>query len=482
MMLFGLEESRVRALAAGVRGAPRTGQSPKDGDPDSDAMAGFDPRSAAPDAAPDAASDDGAVHDTHADDRVTPSEVFARAAWSGIAEPGDGTAGLLVASLGASVALTAIVESWSPVRLGALVRDALAGDESGGPDVIFAASPSPDITEADADTSAELEQALDLGLQRWRPRLNSGDVIRSLQQAARMQARLLLATDTLWPSSLNDLELHAPLALWWRGVPGALAALPNSIALVGARAATGYGEHIAMEASAGLVDRGFAVVSGAAYGIDGMAHRAALASDGITVAFLAGGVDRFYPSGHDSLLTRIVASGAVVSELPCGAAPTKWRFLQRNRLIAAASAATVVLEAGWRSGSLNTAGHASALGRPLGAVPGPITSPTSAGCHRLIREFAAICVTNPTEMAELVGERMIQVPLDFPDTDAGPGPIPRTSDQVRVFDALSGRSPRTVADLARRAGLSGAAVRGALGGLDLDGAAQEREAGWVRRL
>ena len=478
MMLFGLEESRVRALAAGVRGAPRTGQSPKDGGPDSDAMAGFDPRNAAP----DAASDDGAVHDTHVDDRATPSEVFARAAWSGIAEPGDGTAGLLVASLGASVALTAILESWSPVRLGALVRDALAGDELGGPDVIFAASPSPDITEADAGTSAELEHALDLGLQRWRPRLNSGDVIRSLQQAARMQARLLLATDALWPPSLSDLELHAPLALWWRGVPGALAALPNSIALVGARAATGYGEHIAMEASAGLVDRGFAVVSGAAYGIDGMAHRAALASDGITVAFLAGGVDRFYPSGHDSLLTRIVVSGAVVSELPCGAAPTKWRFLQRNRLIAAASAATVVLEAGWRSGSLNTAGHASALGRPLGAVPGPITSPTSAGCHRLIREFAAICVTNPTEMAELVGERMIQVPLDFPDTDAGPGPIPRTSDQVRVFDALSGRSPRTVADLARRAGLSSAAVRGALGGLDLDGAAQEREAGWVRRL
>ena len=440
MTLFGLDETRVRALAAGVRGGL-----PADDDP---AIAG---------------------------------EVFARAAWSGLAEPGDGTAGLLVASLGASVALTAILESWSPVHLGALVRDAL-GEEPGSPDLVFAASPSPDATEAGADTSAELEQALDLGLQRWRPRLNSNEVIRTLQQAARMQTRLLLATDALWPSALDDLEQHAPLALWWRGVPGALAALPNSIALVGARAATGYGEHIAMEASAGLVDRGFAIVSGAAYGIDGMAHRAALASAGITVAFLAGGVDRFYPSGHDSLLTRIVATGAVVSELPCGAAPTKWRFLQRNRLIAAASSATIVLEAGWRSGSLNTAGHASALGRPLGAVPGPITSPTSAGCHRLIREFAAVCVTNPTEMAELVGERSIQVPLDFPDSDAGPGPIPRTSDQVRVFDALSGRSPRTVADLSRRAGLSGAAVRGALGGLDLDGAAQEREAGWVRRL
>ncbi|MDF2576486.1 MAG: dprA, partial [Agromyces sp.] len=166
----------------------------------------------------------------------------------------------------------------------------------------------------------------------------------------------------------------------------------RSIALVGARAATGYGEHVTMEASAGLVDRGFAIVSGGAYGIDGMAHRAALASRGVTVAFLAGGVDRFYPLGHEALLARIADTGAVVSELPCGSAPTKWRFLQRNRLIAAAADATVVLEAGMRSGSLNTAGHAAALGRPLGAVPGPVTSPASAGCHRLLREFDAVCV------------------------------------------------------------------------------------------
>ncbi|GEP26696.1 DNA-processing protein DprA [Cryobacterium levicorallinum] len=508
MKLFGLDESRVRALTAGVRGGmPAAGDGPQTCDGTAAAGQNLVPISSAktPGLAGSAGvadSTDRAVGADRADgadrsgttngaameiETAMVAEVFARAAWSGIAEPGDGMAGVLVASLGASVALTAILEAWSPVRLGALVRDALSGDTTVGPSVLFAVSPSIDFSEADADTSAELEAALDQGLQRWRPRLNSTEVIRSLQQAARVEARLLLATDSLWPAALNDLEKHAPLALWWRGGPGALAALPNSIALVGARAATGYGEHIAMEASAGLVDRGFAIVSGAAYGIDGMAHRAALASDGLTVAFLAGGVDRFYPSGHDSLLTRIVASGAVVSELPCGAAPTKWRFLQRNRLIAASSAATVVLEAGWRSGSLNTAGHASALGRPLGAVPGPITSPTSAGCHRLIREFAAVCVTNPTEMAELVGDRSIQVPLaNFhleagPNTDAGPGPIPRTSDQVRVFDALSGRSPRTVADLSRRAGLSSAAVRGALGGLDLDGAAQEREAGWVRR-
>ena len=155
-----------------------------------------------------------------------------------------------------------------------------------------------------------------------------------------------------------------------------------------------------------------------------MAHRAALASDGTTIAFLAGGIDRFYPLGHESLLTRIAQTGAVVSELPCGAAPTKWRFLQRNRLIAAASQATVVLEAGIRSGSLNTAGHAAALGRPLGAVPGPVTSPASAGCHRLLREFDAVCVVDADQMAELAA--------------AGPGRTHRSADRDADDEARPG--------------------------------------------
>ncbi|MGO4276716.1 DNA-processing protein DprA, partial [Paenibacillus sp. TAF58] len=130
-----------------------------------------------------------------------------------------------------------------------------------------------------------------------------------------------------------------------------------------------------MEASAGLGDRGLATVSGGAYGIDGAVHRASLASDATTIAFLAGGVDRLYPAGHSDLLRRVGERGLLIAELPCGSSPTKWRFLMRNRLIAAASAATVVVEAGRRSGSLNTAGHAASIGRPLGAVPGPVTSP-----------------------------------------------------------------------------------------------------------
>ncbi len=387
---------------------------------------------------------------------VPVADVFARAAWTGIAEPGDAVAGLLVGYLGAATSLTAVLDSWSPAKL----ADAVKG--------------------VGAQVDPQLEAGIGQGLARWRPRLKSADIIRSMQQAQRVRAALLLPEDPLWPRAVDDLGAHAPLALWWRGVQAALAALPHSLALVGARAATGYGEHVAMEAAAGLVDRGFAIVSGAAYGIDGMAHRSALASRGLTVAFLAGGVDRFYPSGHDALLSRIADAGAVVSELPCGSAPTKWRFLQRNRLIAASSLATIVLEAGWRSGSLNTAGHAAALGRPLGAVPGPVTSPTSAGCHRLIREYDAFCVTNAAEMAELASPGLGAVELDLPLDDRPSDAGQRTSDQVRVLDALSARSPRPVADIARRAGLSVASVVSVLGLFGLEGVVREGAGGWLR--
>lgn len=243
----------------------------------------------------------------------------------------------------------------------------------------------------------------------------------------------------------------------------------GEMALVGARAATGYGEHVTMEASAGLVDRGFAIVSGAAYGIDGMAHRAALASRGRTIAFLAGGVDRFYPSGHDALLNRIVEHGVVASELPCGSAPTRWRFLQRNRLIAAASQATVVLEAGWRSGALNTAHHANDAGHPVGAVPGPVTSAASAGCHRLIRDGEAVLVTSVDDMAQLVG------PIQADPEESGP------RENTRVLDALSTRAPRSADDIAARAGISVAEAQSELGRLELDEVVDEGARGWTKR-
>ena len=376
-------------------------------------------------------------------DRDAIEERFARSVWSGIAEPGDRAAGLLIAGLGAPAALAALVER-QPV-------EAL-------------------VTASDGDLT---EKDIQLALDRWKPRLSSANSLTALRQAVRFGVRLSVPDDDSWISGVNDLEQHAPIALWLRGNVAALGGLDRSIAMVGARAATGYGEHVTMESTAGLVDRGFAIVSGAAYGIDGMAHRAALASHGYTVAFLAGGVDRFYPSGHDALLNRIVENGCVISELPCGAQPSKWRFLQRNRLISASSQATVVLEAGWRSGSLNTANHAASLGRALGAVPGPVTSAASAGCHRLIRENLATLVTTAQEMAELAGTW---------DTDA---PAQSTTDdprRVRVLDAISTRAARQPTEIAARSGLSLFDVMSTLGALDLEGVARETPRGWVRRV
>lgn len=385
-------------------------------------------------------------------------EIFARALLGSVAEPGDGLLGRAIDVIGAVGAASLLLDSASPVAF----VDALTSE--GG-----------SVDEREARS----------GLERWSPRLELGAFARSLEQAARVGARLILPGDASWPLGVDELGVHAPLGLWVRGREHALDGSSASISLVGARAATGYGEHVTMEASAGLVDRGFTIVSGGAYGIDGMAHRSALASHGTTVAFLAGGVDRFYPMGHETLLSRIVDTGAVVSELPCGAAPTKWRFLQRNRLIAAASEGTVVLEAGFRSGSLNTAGHAAALGRPLGAVPGPVTSPASAGCHRLLREYDAVCVTDAEQMAELVGGARRRA--DHGDVTPGRAPADRedlgtstSPETVRVLDALSTRSPRELADVARRCGLTPSAVMGVLGGLEAIGRAKRHPHGWLR--
>jgi DNA processing protein len=363
----------------------------------------------------------------------------ARVAWSCLIEPGDRVAGALVRARGAAEAWEIAEREPRPGELGAL-----AGVDPG-----------------------EARAALD----RWRPR-RGGDVLDdAVRRARRNDVTVVTPHDEIWPIALDDLGDHAPLCLWVRGEAQRLGRPSPSVAVVGARAATSYGEHVAAEIAAGLAHVGIAVVSGAAYGIDGAAHRAALSAGGPTFAFLAGGCDRSYPSGHADLLDRIAAAGVVVSEVPCGAAPTKWRFLQRNRLIAAISGATVVVEAGLRSGSLNTAGHAAALGRPIGAVPGPVTSAASAGTHRLLREFDAVCVTNVAEVRELLGE----------DADVGIRILDRASEHIRVLDALSDRTDRSAEQIAARSGMAVTEVEAALGTLMLEGRAEPVGEGWRRR-
>lgn len=294
------------------------------------------------------------IHELHP--QLT-ADAIARAILSCVFEPGDTEAGALVTALGAPEAVHALLD-----------------------------------TDDDRTTEQLRERA--------RPRFNPVAVKHALRAAERFGVTLVTPAHPHWPTRTNDLGAHAPLALWVRGNSEILVD-EKTTAIVGARASTGYGEHITMEIAAGLVERGHTIASGAAYGVDGFAHRAALASKGRTIAYLAGGVDRFFPSGHESLLSQIVKMGAVVSEVPCGTTPTKFRLLQRNRLIAANSAAVLVTEAGFRSGALNIAGHALDLGRPVGAVPGPVTSAASAGTHRLIRERSVTLVTNTDEAAAL---------------------------------------------------------------------------------
>jgi len=278
---------------------------------------------------------------------------FARAAWSVIAEPGDGTAGALVAQLGAAEALRFVLLEQSradaPDRsvqpsgsvagakpvIAAVGSNAVADDprtqgdvRAGAAQNATATAPQPGAEPSRLATGQGPNGELAAGIERWRPRLRSSAVERVLHLAARIGATLIvpgrLCEQPLpWPTGVDDLGAHAPIALWARGSVGRrLSRNPPGVALVGARAATGYGEHVASELSAGLVELGLPIVSGAAYGIDGMAHRAALASGGLTLAFLAGGVDRFYPAGHDDLLRRITEHGLVLSEVPCGTAPT----------------------------------------------------------------------------------------------------------------------------------------------------------------
>ena len=295
---------------------------------------------------------------------VAEEERLARVALNAIAEPGDPRLGRLVAALGAQEVYD---------RLRADVD--LAGMRSEAGERLAATDPERILGEAD-----------DLGI------------------------RFLVPGDGEWPGGLDDLATvepvnqlsGEPLGLWVKGPLDLAAVCRRSVAVVGSRSATTYGTSVAADLSAHLAGEAVTVVSGAAFGIDQAAHRGALAGGGQTVAVLACGVDRPYPTAHRGLLEHLAEVGAVVSELRPGCAPTRVRFLSRNRLIAALTTGTVVVEAAVRSGALNTANWASRLNRVLMGVPGPVTSAPSEGVHELVREGRAGLVTRGEHVMELV--------------------------------------------------------------------------------
>lgn len=300
----------------------------------------------------------------------------------------------------------------------------------------------------------------------------------------RRGGRLITPDDAEWPT-LSFLSFggapvrdkpqgRAPLALWAIGPLRLDEATERAAAIVGTRACTAYGEHVAADVSAGLADDDVTIVSGGAYGIDGAAHRAALAVDGFTVAVLAGGVDVLYPAGHSALLHRIGRSGLLVSEYPPGVRPARHRFLTRNRIVAALSGATVVVEAGVRSGAASTAAWARALGRVVCAVPGPVTSAASTGCHALIQAGAQL-VTRSQEVTEIVGRAG-----EFADELPRPAdPLDALTDSERlVYEALPARAARTADEIAVAAGIPATAVLGPLAMLEIAGLVEGRGGTW----
>lgn len=307
---------------------------------------------------------------------------------------------------------------------------------------------------------------------------------KDLEVLARMGGRLVTGDDEEWPhlafASFRGVDgnqkpqAHPPLVLWAVGPAQLSDVAERAASIVGTRAATAYGEYAAADLAAGLVERHVCVVSGGAYGIDGAAHRAVLASDGQTVAVMAAGIDVPYPAGHSALLHRIARHGLVVSEYPPGMRPTRRQFLARNRLVAALSGATVVVEAGVRSGAANTAAWANALGRSVCAVPGPITSSSSVGCHALINAGATL-VTRAADIVELVGDMG-----EFaPDISRPTSVIDDLTDvELTVYEALPRRGSREVGEIAVAAGLPVTDVLGPLTMLDVRGLVRQTEGRW----
>lgn len=371
---------------------------------------------------------------------------LARITWSLIAEPSDPVALLARSLLGPEEALTLAREA----------TDTELTSRLGGE------------LPADAAEPGAPHQRSRRALARWRSRWAAIDLDEVLEDAERRRIRILTPEDREWPAPLADLQETSPHCLWVQG-PGRLDELVGArcAAIVGSRASTPYGEDAATGFGAELAARGGTVVSGGAYGIDAAAHRGALAApDGATFAVLAGGLDRLYPRGNTELLEGIRDRHLVLSEAPPGTAPTRWRFLARNRLIAALGQAVLVVEASWRSGALSTARLADQLSRPVGAVPGPITSAASAGCHRVIRERGAVLVTEPAELLDLLpggpaagdGSFAVQDELD----------LLSPSDR-RVLDAVPPRSSLAITRIAREIGFEQDEVDAALARLALLG-------------
>jgi DNA processing protein len=393
-------------------------------------------------------------------------ERFARTALSCVTDPGDPVLGALLRACSPAEVLAAVCAGRAP--------ESLSGSGTGIADTGVPGSGIPGTGIPPAIRG--LPRALD----RWAARLGSVPTESRIAAWYRAGIRLVCPGDPEWPTELDVLGDARPVMLWVKGDADLRYACVRSVSVVGARAATSYGSHVCGEMTATLAERGWTIVSGGAYGIDSRAHRAALAARGTTIAVLASGLSYGYPRGHHELFEAIAAGGALVSESPPDRAPSRPGFLIRNRMIAAASRGTVVVEAALRSGALSTARHAAELCRPLMAVPGPVTSELSAGCHEIIRNTGAVLVTDAHEVIEVIspaGEGLAE-------PKRGPG-RPRDgldAQTTAVLEAIPARGGCGPAQIAVMAGVGLDTAMRCLGELAAAGFIERSASGWrVRR-
>jgi DNA processing protein len=383
----------------------------------------------------------------NADRAAGTNERYARAALSFLAEPGD-------------------------VVLGALLRSGTATE-------VLEAVRSGLEFPYDSDPAGARPAALTKAFDRMRaqlPGLPSPGRIAAWEQDG---YRLVCPGEPEWPTQLEDLGDARPVVLWVRGSADLRFACLRSVSVVGSRAATAYGTVVGTEIAADLAAKAVTVISGGAYGIDASAHRGALAAGGCTIAVLASGLSFGYPKGHCELFAEISQTGLLVSEHPPEQAPTRPGFLVRNRVIAALSRGTVIVEAALRSGALNTAKHARELNRLVMAVPGPVTSAQSAGCHGLIREWGAVCVTGASDILELISPLGSEDIADQPRPAVTPDHLdPVTESVLRTLTGRTGRGPATIAMLA---GVDLDTAFRCLGLLAAAGYAERCDQGWRAR-
>ena len=297
---------------------------------------------------------------------------------------------------------------------------------------------------------------------------------------------LVTPADDLWPTHLQDLGDEAPYGLWGKGDPAKLRILTTNfqkcVAVVGSRDASVYGSDATSYLVHELAQKGHVIISGGAYGIDVAAHRAALAAGSSsvpTIALMAGGLDHFYPVQNTEILHRIVDEGLILSEVSIGNTPTRWRFLERNRLIAALSHDIVVVEARWRSGALNTARHGLEIGRELWAVPGNINSPNSVGCHRLIRDGYARILSEVQDIPEASeGFDALQEEKQSHEHQQDTPLDTMSEAQGRLWDMMSPRTYRSAEELANHVGLPLRGTMVELSKLAQQGLAETDGFGW----